>query len=147
MTVKFQVQLKIRKPVAEVFDAVVDPKKLAGYFVKEASGPMVAGQTVMWSFPEFKDSFPVEIAEVVKNERIVLVWEGDQGRGNTRVEMVFKPMENPAHTMVQIAESGWVNDEQGLKFSHGNAAGWMHMMMGLKGYLEYGVNLREGGAF
>lgn len=147
MTVKFTVQLKIRKPVAEVFDAVVDPKKLAGYFVKAASGPMVAGQTVMWSFPEFEGAFPVEIAEVIKNERIVLIWEGDQGRGNTRVEMVFKPMENPADTMVQITESGWVNDEAGLKHSHGNASGWMHMMMGLKGYLEYGINLRAGGAF
>jgi uncharacterized protein YndB with AHSA1/START domain len=146
MTVKFQVQLKIRKPVAEVFDAVVDPKKLAGYFVKEASGPMVAGQTVMWSFPEFEGSFPVEVDEVVADERIVLRWDADAGRGKTRIEMVFKPMEDPANTMVQISESGWVNDEAGLKASHGNAAGWMHMMMGLKGSLEYGVNLREGGA-
>jgi uncharacterized protein YndB with AHSA1/START domain len=146
MSVGFQVQLKIRKPAAEVFDAVVDPQKLAGYFVKEASGPLVAGQTVMWSFPEFDGAFPVEVVEVLKDERIVLAWDGDPGRGKTRIEMVFKPMENPADTMVQISEAGWVNDEAGLKASHGNAGGWMHMMMGLKASLEYGINLREGGA-
>ncbi len=145
MTVKFQVQLKIRKPVAEVFDAVVDPKKLAGYFVKEASAPMIAGQTVMWSFPEFDGSFPVEVDEVVKDERIALRWDSETGDFKTRIAMVFKPID-AQNTLVQISESGWANDEDGLKASHGNAGGWMHMMMGLKGSLEYGINLREGGA-
>jgi hypothetical protein len=26
-----------------------------------------------------------------------------------------------------------------------NAGGWMHMLVCLKGYLEYGINLRAGG--
>ena len=30
--------------------------------------------------------------------------------------------------------------------SYGNAGGWMHMMCCLKAFLEYGINLREGGA-
>jgi len=60
--------------------------------------------------------------------------------------MVFKPID-AGNTLLQISESGWADDEEGLKASHGNAAGWMHMMMGLKGSLEYGINLREGGAF
>ena len=36
MEPKFQVQLKIRKPAAEVFDAVVRPEKLSGYFVQKS---------------------------------------------------------------------------------------------------------------
>jgi hypothetical protein len=28
----------------------------------------------------------------------------------------------------------------------GNAGGWMHMMCSLKALLEYGINLRAGGA-
>jgi uncharacterized protein YndB with AHSA1/START domain len=147
MAVKFTVQLKIRKPVAEVFDAVVDDKKMSGYFISKASGPLVAGRTVMWSFPEFPgEAYPVEVDEVVPNERIRLRWDADKGRDKTRIEMVFKPIDAGA-TLVQISESGWNDDEAGLKASHGNAAGWMHMMMGLKGSLEYGINLREGGAF
>ena len=42
---------------------------------------------------------------------------------------------------------GWANTPEGLKDSHGNAGGWMHMLACLKGYLEYGINLRAGGAF
>ena len=41
MALKFQVQLKIRKPAAEVFDAVVNPKTLSGYFVQEATAPLI----------------------------------------------------------------------------------------------------------
>jgi len=42
MELTFQVHAKIRKPVADVFAAVVDPKKLSRYFTTGgASGPRV----------------------------------------------------------------------------------------------------------
>lgn len=146
MKPNFQVQLKIRKPVAEVFDGVVDPKKLSGYFVAAASGPLEAGKTVMWRFAEVQGEFPVIVREVVENERIVFEWEATEGGYNTRVEMVFKPLD-AGNTMVQIRESGWREDEKGIASSYSNCGGWMHMMACLKGYLEYGINLRAGGAF
>jgi uncharacterized protein YndB with AHSA1/START domain len=60
--------------------------------------------------------------------------------------MVFKPL-NADETMVQISEGGWPDDAAGVKASYGNTAGWMHMLSCLKAYLEYGINLRAGGAF
>lgn len=144
MEPKFQVQLKIRKPVAQVFEAVVNPAKLSGYFVKTSSGPLVAGTTVKWSFAEAPGEFDVIAREVLPNERIVFEWPTDDGY-NTRVEMNFVPLD-ASNTMVKISESGWKPDEKGIKASYGNAGGWMHMMLCLKGYLEFGINLREGGA-
>ena len=144
MELKFQVQLKIRKPAHEVFEAVVDPKKLAGYFVQTSSGPLAAGATVMWKFAEVAGEFPVTVHEVVQDQRIVLEWPS-AGDYSTRVVMEFKPLDGGA-TMVLIAESGWREDAKGVAASHGNAGGWMHMMTCLKAYLEYGINLREGGA-
>jgi len=49
--------------------------------------------------------------------------------------------------MVQVSESGWRDDPKSIRQSYSNAGGWMHMMLCLKGYLEYGINLRAGGAF
>ena len=144
MELKFQVQLKIRKPPAEVFAAVVDPKKLTGYFVRSASARLSKGATVMWSFAEAPQPFPVTVREVVENERIVFEWPAADY--NTRVEMTFAPLEGN-ETMVKIAESGWPDDEPGRKLSYGNAGGWMHMLACLKAYLVYGINLRAGGAF
>jgi len=144
MATKFQVQLKIRKPAAEVFDAVVDPAKLGRYFVKSASGPLTVGATVIWNFAEVPQDLAVVVREVVKNERIVFEWPSAT-EGDTRVEMVFKPLD-AENTMVQINESGWRRDAKGIAASHGNAGGWMHMMCCLKAWLEYGINLRAGGA-
>jgi uncharacterized protein YndB with AHSA1/START domain len=145
MEPKFEVQLKIRKPVHEVFEAVVDPGKLSGYFTRTASGRLAEGMTVQWSFPEFPEPFPVKVREVVKDERIVMEWESQEGGYDTRVEMSFKPLEGQA-TMVQIRESGWRDTPKGIESSYGNCGGWMHMACCLKACLEYGINLREGGA-
>ena len=145
MDVKFRTQLKIRKPAAEVFAAVVDPDILSVYFVQTASGPLEAGSTVMWKFAEAPEAFPVVVREVVLNERIVFEWPAAGGY-DTRVEMTFTPLD-AANTMVAVSESGWRADEAGLAASHGNAGGWMHMMACLKAWLEYGINLRAGGAF
>ena len=142
----FQVQLKIRKPVGEVFDAVADPKQLSGYFVQAASGPLEAGKTVMWRFAEVAGEYPVVVREVVRNERIVFEWDAPDKRYSIRVEMAFKPLD-ASNTMVQVSEAGWRDDAKSIANSYGNAGGWMHMMLCLKGYLEYGINLRAGSAF
>lgn len=145
MEPKFQVQLKIRKPVAEVFDAVVNPAKLTGYFLQTSSGPLAQDAKVSWKFAEVEEPFDVVVSQVVENERITFDWPSEGG-GSTRVWMVFMAMDAD-NTMVQIREGGWPETPEGSKASHGNAGGWMHMLACLKGYLEYGINLRAGGAF
>jgi uncharacterized protein YndB with AHSA1/START domain len=145
MDPKFEVQLKIRKPVAEVFEAVVNPGKLSGYFTRTSSGPLVEGATVMWKFLEVEEETPVKVRQVVQNERLVFEWPAQEGGYDTRVEMLFRPLE-PGATMVQIRESGWRPTPKGIESSYGNCGGWMHMACCLKGYLEYGINLRAGGA-
>lgn len=145
MQPKFQVQLKIRKPVAEVFDAVVKPERLSGYFVQKSSGPLVEGATVYWTFSEVPGDHPVIVRQVQNNERIVLEWAAASGGYDTRIEMSFESLD-AGSTMVRIQESGWKDDEADIEASYSNCGGWMHMMTCLKAYLEYGINLRDGGA-
>jgi uncharacterized protein YndB with AHSA1/START domain len=145
MKPEFQVQLKIRRSAAEVFEAVVNPDKLSGYFVQSSSGPLAEGVTVIWSFAEAPEPFAVVVTELVTNELIRFGWPAEDGGYNTQVEMNFEPID-AANTMVRIRESGWKETPGGIKASYGNAGGWMHMMCCLKAYLEYGINLRAGGA-
>lgn len=143
MELRFQMQAKIRKPVAEVFDAVYNPKKLSGYFTTGgASGPLAEGSTVTWDFADYPGAFPVKVRKVVPNRLIVLEWKAMDGSYDTRVEMHFEPLDAGA-TLVRIAESGWRETQAGLDASYGNCQGWMHMACCLKVYLEQGVNLRE----
>ena len=144
MDAKYQVQLKVRRPAAEVFDAVVNPEKLSRYFVQSASAALAEGATVHWRFAEIPGEHPVRVSRVVKDQTVALEYDRPDG-GKIGVEMVFLPLDTNA-TTVQIIETGWRGTPEDISESYGNAGGWMHMMCCLKAYLEYGINLREGGA-
>lgn len=149
MELKFSVAARIARPVEEVFEAVADPGTLSRYFTTGgAAGRLEPGATVTWSFHDFPGAFPVEVAEVEPNRRIVLLWEASEGEGEgagyrTRVTIAFEPLED-GRTLVTIGEEGWRETDAGLRGSYGNCEGWTHMLCALKAWLEHGINLREG---
>jgi uncharacterized protein YndB with AHSA1/START domain len=146
---EFPVKAKILKPVEEVFDAVYNPEKMAGYFITGGgSGPLEAGAKVMWEFADFPGAFPVFVKEMQKNAKLVFEWEANDGTGkgagyNTTVTFTFKAVA-AAVTQVEILETGWRGDANTLKTAVGNSQGWMQMICCLKAFCEYGINLRKG---
>ena len=156
MDLKFNVSAHISKPVNEVFEAVVDPGTLSRYFTTGgAKGRLETGATVSWDFHDFPGAFPVEVVEVVPDEKIVLRWEasdgGDHVAGDdikgagymTTVTMTFKSLDD-GRTLVRIAEEGWRETESGLQASYGNCMGWSQMLCAMKMWVEHGINLRDG---
>ena len=143
MDIQFQIQTKILKPVEEVFEAVVNPARLSGYFTKSAT-PMKEGETSLWKFHEVPEEFPVHIHKIVPNQLIVFEWNSHDSR--TRVEMRFEAIDKKS-TMLMISEGGWPETQKGLNGSYDNCQGWTHMSLCLKAFVEHGINLREGGAF
>ena len=157
MDLKFKVMIHVARPVGEVFEAVADPGQLSSYFTTGgASGRLEAGKTVTWDFHDFPGAFPVEVDEVVPNERIVLRWEAAEGEQvsderisitpagyQTTVTMTFKPTQD-GRTLVEIEETGWRETESGLQASYGNCMGWSQMLAALKMWVEHRINLREG---
>ena len=146
MDLKFQIQTKIQKPVADVFNAVYNPENLSGYFTNGgAKGRLDEGSTVEWAFadtPGEEIRFPVEVEKTIENELIVLRWPGTQEELN-RVQIRFEAMgEN--ETVVQISETGWKETQEDLNRSYSNCMGWSQMVFALKAFLEYGINLRKG---
>ena len=154
MELKFKVSAHIARPVAEVFEAIVDPAQLSRYFTTGgAKGRLETGATVTWDFADFPGAFPVQVVEVVPQQRIVLTWAADDaaekqaaesGSYQTTVTMTFEPLDEGKRTLVSITEEGWRQTESGLKASYGNCQGWMQMLCALKAWLEYRINLREG---
>lgn len=158
MDLKFTVSAHVSRPVAEVFEAVADPGILSRYFATgdATKGRLETGATVTWDFHDFPGAFPVEVIEVVPNEKIVFKWEANDGdpiaEGSeirmagyqTTVTMTFKPVDSGRRTLVRIAEQGWRETELGQQASYGNCMGWSQMLAALKMWLEHGINLREG---
>ena len=156
MDLKFRVAARIAKPVHEVFEAVADPAQLSRYFTTGgAKGRLESGATVMWDFADFPGAFPVQVVEVVPDERIVLEWGAHEAESGeigakgiktdytTTVTMLFKPLDD-GRTLVEIVEEGWRDTPGALRGSYANSEGWTGMLLALKVWLEHGINLREG---
>jgi uncharacterized protein YndB with AHSA1/START domain len=144
MAYGFSVSGRIAKPISEVFEAVVDPKKLSGYFTTGgAQGRLETGATVTWDFADFPGAFPVRVERVIEDKEIVLHWAAAEGGYDTTVTMTFEALED-GRTLVRISEEGWNEGEQNLKAAMGNIEGWTGMLCAMKIYLEHGINLREG---
>jgi len=140
MDVQLTIRQRIKRPVAEVFDAIVDPVKLSSYFVTSAGGPLVAGATVKWTWGEIASDTIVD--EVIENELIVCRWEAYKVEYNTTCRFEFAGNEDGS-TTVTVSESGWHDDQDGIDSSLEHAGGWQHMLLCLKAWIEHGIDLRK----
>jgi len=145
MELKFRVFGRIARPVADVFEAVVDPDRLSQYFTTGgAQGRLEKGATVTWDFADFPGAFPVEVVDVVENSLIVLHWASNDGSGRqTEVTMRFTDC-GEGVTLVEIGEAGWQETQQGLDASYGNCMGWSQVICALKMWIEHGIRMRDG---
>jgi uncharacterized protein YndB with AHSA1/START domain len=160
MQLRFQVQAKIQKPVAEVFNAVYNPKKLSEYFTSGgADGPLDEGRAVLWTFSDMagqSKTIPIKVQKMLLNKLIRFKWQASEGiyapeEGKiphlggyeTTVDIIFEAL-NKNETLVKIIEGEWRPTEDGLLGSYQNCQGWMNMSCCLKAYTEYGINLRKG---
>ena len=97
MDLNFRVAARVARPVHEVFEAVADPQKLSNYFTTGgAKGRLETGATVTWDFADFPGAFPVEVVEVVPDQRIVLRWDASEGEAPNLPDSE-KPAEVPAY--------------------------------------------------
>ncbi len=141
---KTTVQLKINQPIEEVFNAIVDPVKICEYFTSTASGPLVEGSSVTWSWADVGAEFSIRVQKVEANKRVLFQWPATGV--DSLVDITLEPL-SAESTLIKVLETGWTADQKGVDRSNRQTAGWMHMFCCMKAFLEYGVNLRRGGVF
>lgn len=139
---KIKTAIQIRKPVEQVFEAVIDPEKMSNYFISNGSGRMEEGQEISWKFPEFEEEAVIQVVEVTQHEYVSFQWQGAAGK-SLLVEMTFLELPGDS-TLLRITEGEMIPDEGGIKWLGQNTEGWANFLACLKAYLEYGINLREG---
>jgi uncharacterized protein YndB with AHSA1/START domain len=147
MSRNYTIHTRIRKPIAEVFDAITTGNKLCRYFTSETSGDLVPGETIYWRWEDYHVELPVTVTRVDANECIELTLDsGAWEKTSTEAYPITVRFEledlGDGSTMLAISESGWKTDADGLKGSHDNCSGWTHMAMCLKAWIEHDVDLR-----
>jgi uncharacterized protein YndB with AHSA1/START domain len=131
-------KFKIYKPANEVFEAVVDPKKMANYWFSSGTDRVSNGKTITWRYKEYGAEVVIKVSEVVDNKKIVFSWGGE---GEETFVTITLESIDPTTTIIKVNESGFKEDDPDLLNKMvGQKGGWVYMLTCLKGYLENGVN-------
>jgi uncharacterized protein YndB with AHSA1/START domain len=129
----------IRRPVGEVFEAIVNPEITTNFWFTKSSGRLDVGTRVQWKWEMYGVSIEVIAKAIEPNSRIVLEWPGYGAP--TTVEWRFAPQTNGT-TFVSVIESGFTGSGDDLaKHVADSTQGFTLVLAGLKAFLEHGVRL------
>lgn len=132
-------ELLIRKPVAEVFEAFVDPSVTTQFWFTKSSGRLEAGKHVRWDWEMYNVGTDVDVKALEPNKRILIEWGGYGGL--TPVEWVFTPYPNDT-TFLSVTESGFNGtDDEIVQKALGSTQGFTLVLAGLKAWLEHKIQL------
>jgi uncharacterized protein YndB with AHSA1/START domain len=129
----------IRKPVADVFEAFINPDITTKFWFTKSSGRLEVGKRVQWNWEMYDISILVTAKAIEPNKRIVIEWPGY--RSPTTVEWRFAPQKDGA-TFVSITEAGFTGDgDELVKQVTDSTQGFSLVLAGLKALLEHNVRL------
>lgn len=129
----------IRRPVADVFAAFVDPAITTRFWFTKSSGPLEPGVRVRWEWEMYGVSTDVDVKAVEPCTRILVEWDVDSAP--TTVEWRFASRRDET-TFVEITNAGFGGDGDRVVAQALDATGGFALVLaGLKAYLEHGVAL------
>ena len=132
-------QMLIRRPVAEVYGAFIDPAITKHFWFTRASGPLRQGARVRWDWEMYGISTNVDVKALDQNRRILIEWGGPDA--TTCVEWKFEAL-GTALTMVRIRNWGFAGSpEETVAAALDAKGGFSFVLAGVKAWLERGVEL------
>jgi uncharacterized protein YndB with AHSA1/START domain len=129
----------IRKPVAQVFDAFINPEHTTRFWFTRSTGPLEAGQSREWIWDMYKLTVPVLVQKVDPLRKIVIDW--GEGRDKTTAEFTFQDL-GAAGTYVEIIDHGFQGSPDEILSQVADCCGGFNLVLaGLKAYLEHDIQL------
>jgi uncharacterized protein YndB with AHSA1/START domain len=130
-------EMVIRKPVADVFDAIIDPAVTTKFWFTKSSGKLEAGKRVHWDWEMYGFGTDVDVKEIEPNKRILIEWGSYVGR--TPVEWLFEARPDNT-TKITVVNHGFQGEDV-VKQAIDSTGGFSFVLAGLKAWLEYGITL------
>lgn len=136
----FTFTCRINAPIHKVFTAITDQHAISTYFTDASSGPLAAGNTVIWRFGDLE--IDVQVEDVIPNRRIVCNWPA-AGKVDYRTTFTFTFESRGNATTIHVSETGWRSDAPGLASAFDQCSGWTHFFASLKARLEHNVSIKH----
>jgi uncharacterized protein YndB with AHSA1/START domain len=127
-------QMLIRKPVAQVFEALADPAITSRFWFSKGSARLEAGKRVRWDWEMYGVFAEVDVKVVEENRRILVEWNGPDNP--SLVEWTFEPR-GEDRTFVTVKNWGF----SGVAEAIDSTGGFSFLLAGLKAFLEHGIEL------
>jgi uncharacterized protein YndB with AHSA1/START domain len=132
-------EMLIRRPVAEVFEAFVNPAITTQFWFTKSSGRLEAGKRVQWDWEMYDVSMPIVVKSLDAHRRLVIEWPGEDSP--TTVAWTFTRHADDA-TFVSISHTGFTGDgDQIVQQAIESTEGFTLVLAGLKALLEHRVRL------
>lgn len=129
-------QMLIRRPVAEVFRAFVDPDVTTRFWFTRSTGPLEKGRKVRWDWEMYGASGDVRVLDVEPNRRILIEWDEPP----TRVEWMFS--ERSDGTFVSITNDGFTGTgDEVVRQALDSMGGFSFVLAAAKALLEHDIEL------
>lgn len=137
---KLRIEENIAVSINELFDAIVLGDKLKNHFVNNTSGDLQEKRTVRWNFGD-QGEVDVRVMTLIPNALIAFQWAatGVTTEVEIRLEAITAKL-----TKITISEGEWRLDKDAFAEGIEQAHGWTGFIDGLKAYLLFNINLREG---
>ncbi len=132
-------EMLIRKPVADVFAAFIDPAITSRFWFTKGTGKLEAGNEVIWEWEMYQFSVPVKVKEVEENRRIVVEWGAYEATTTIEWDFTARPDNT---TFVSIKNSGFSGTgDEIVKQALDSTEGFTFVLAGLKAWFEHNVEL------
>lgn len=132
-------EMLIRKPVAEVFEAFVDPDITSRFWFSKGSARLEAGKQVTWDWEMYNFSVSVSVKAVEPNARILVEWSAYGAP--TPIEWRFTPRPDGT-TFVSVTNKGFPGSEaEAVQLALDATEGFAFVLAGAKAFLEHNVIL------
>ena len=125
----------IRRPVADVFEAFVDPAITARFWFSKGSGRLEPGARVRWEWEMYGAGTEIVVKAIEPNARILIDWDDPA----TEVEWRFAPRGDD-QTWVTVENRGFHGTpEEQVARALDSAGGFALVLGGAKIWLEQGI--------
>ncbi|MGH2589154.1 MAG: SRPBCC family protein [Dehalococcoidia bacterium] len=129
----------VRRPVAEVFEAFVDPAITSKFWFSKGSDRLEPGRRVRWDWEMYNVSTEVDVKAVEPNTRILIEWPGYGAP--TTVEWAFAARADDT-TFVSVTNAGFTGTgDEIAQQAIESTEGFTLVLAGLKALLEHGIAL------
>ncbi|KML44473.1 SRPBCC family protein [Cytobacillus firmus] len=130
-----KVEMLIRKPVKEVFDAFIDPSITTKFWFTKSDGRLEKGKRVRWDWEMYGVSAELDVIELEQNNRILIKFDDD-----TTVEWIFTP--RIEGTFVTVINAGFKGSpDEIINQVIDSTGGFTIVLCGLKALLEHNIIL------